>query len=322
LATWNTVKAEVDAAGGNLDGVRRTKLLAVEAVTHRPLIIYATDFLHPEKVRACQGQVGLAAEDKEGFIEVTSRLSGDQLDVLLHSPGGEPEAAESIVEILRSKFRSIRFVVPDAAKSAAAMLALSGDEILMDATSELGPTDPQMLVPRDAQTVIAPAHAILEQFRKAEADLSANPNKTPVWLPILRLYGPSLLIECENAINLTKTLVADWLERYMFAGQDDARKKASGIAEELGSQSRFLSHGRRIGIQHLKDLGVKVANLADDAQLQKAVWELYTAISLTFEFTGAFKLFENGHGDALIRLVQTLKLPLPQPLPPQPRPDS
>ncbi|KKL85523.1 hypothetical protein LCGC14_1953850, partial [marine sediment metagenome] len=61
----------------------------------------------------------------------------------LHSPGGLPEATDSLVEIVRSKFRHIRFIIPSVAKSAATMFALSGDKLLMERSAELGPIDPQ-----------------------------------------------------------------------------------------------------------------------------------------------------------------------------------
>jgi ClpP class serine protease len=61
---------------------------------------------------------------------------------------------------LRNKFAHIRFIIPSLAKSAATMLVMSGDEILMDTGAELGPIDPQM---QTASGSYAPAGAILDQ---------------------------------------------------------------------------------------------------------------------------------------------------------------
>ena len=69
--------------------------------------------------------------DKDGFYEITRNIDSDEIDIFLHSPGGSAEATESIVEMLRSKFRNIRFIISGTAKSAATMLALSGNTILM-----------------------------------------------------------------------------------------------------------------------------------------------------------------------------------------------
>jgi len=80
---------------------------------------------------------------------------------------------ESIVESLRSKFTHIRLVIPSHAKSAATMMAMAADEIIMDDDAELGPIDPQMLTANG----FSPAEAIKEQFLKASQEIAADPKK-------------------------------------------------------------------------------------------------------------------------------------------------
>ena len=116
----------------DLDGVRRAKIRAVAAHTGRPLLIYAVDFFNQHKIIACAGEINLDFRDKNGFEECTHNITGTSLDVLLHSPGGLAEAAESIVQLLRARFSDVRFIVPSMAKSAATMLALSGNVLVMD----------------------------------------------------------------------------------------------------------------------------------------------------------------------------------------------
>ena len=73
----------------------------------------------------------------------------------------------------------------------------------MDERSELGPTDPQMLVNRDGQRIVAPAHSIKDQFKLASKEITTDPQRLTPWLPILRQYGPSLLSECDGSLNLS-----------------------------------------------------------------------------------------------------------------------
>src|SRR5206468_2601500 len=192
----------------------------------------------------------------EGFLEVTRELPKGPLDVIIHSPGGTAEAAESIVTLLRARFDPIRFIVPIAAKSAATMLAMSGNVVSGDTVTELGPIDPQFRIARPDRVVLAPAHAIKMQFAKAEAEIKKDPAKLATWIPILNQYGPSLLVECDLQIALSQQLVSQWLEKYMFAGQSDAAKKAAEIAAFLGDWGQFGSHGRAIGIDELEKKGV------------------------------------------------------------------
>jgi hypothetical protein len=64
-------------------------------------------------------------------------------DLWLESPGGDAHAAYKLAVYLRTKFESVTVVVPDFAKSAATLLALAGDNIVMGRCAELGPLDMQ-----------------------------------------------------------------------------------------------------------------------------------------------------------------------------------
>jgi hypothetical protein len=91
----------------------------------------------------------------------------------------------------------------------------------------------------------------VDQFEAAQTLLATDASKLPAWLPILQQYGPSLYKEALNAIELSKTLVEDWLTRYMFQGEPDGKSKATEIAAFLSNHNEFKSHGRRIGREKL-----------------------------------------------------------------------
>jgi ClpP class serine protease len=111
-------------------------------ITQRPVLLYGVEMFNPGKINATQGNIVIDLTDKEGFLEALRGVTGNNIDVILHSPGGSPEATESLVGLLRRRFKSIRFIIPNVAKSAATMMAMSGDEIILGIDAELGPTDP------------------------------------------------------------------------------------------------------------------------------------------------------------------------------------
>lgn len=258
--------------------------------------------------------------DKIGFKTVTDNIPPSNLDVLIHSPGGYAEAAESLVQQLRGKYTSIRFLVPSFAKSAATMFVMAGNEILMDTDAEVGPIDPQMRT----QTGTSPAEAILEQFQKAQAELQQDATKLPSWMPILTQLGPSLLVDCGHAIDLAKALVKTWTKSYMLSGDPDAEAKSTKIADYLSEHTKFKSHSRPVKIADLVPLGVKVTDIRTTAPLYLAVDELYCCLDILLGNTNVYKIFENSAGDALIRqsgLIQAQIIqaaPAPSPRPPQP----
>ena len=85
---------------------------------------------------------------------------GETLAVILDTPGGVVEVVERIVRVLRHHYAEVKFIIPDKAMSAGTVLAMSGDDILMDYHSCLGPIDPQL--EKDGRLV--PALSYLSQF--------------------------------------------------------------------------------------------------------------------------------------------------------------
>ena len=271
-----------------VDIYRRSKIKAVQDLTVRPLIVYATACTVPKPVHPAM--LMIEPGDMTGFQAITQYIKGKKLDILLHSPGGYPDATEELVKMLRRQFDDIRLIIPAFAKSAATMLAMSGNEILMAPDAELGPIDPQMRTVNGT----SPAIAILELFQKAQAEIAADPPKLAGWVPILSQMGPSLIIDCEHAIKLSGDLVETWVREYMFTGEQDASAKAKKIADYLGDHKNFKSHGRAIKIPELVAQGVKVKDLSSmGAALHDAVTILYCSIDIMLSNTGVFKLFEN-----------------------------
>jgi hypothetical protein len=267
------------------------------------------------------GKLGRIRPVTQAYYQSEKLFFGKALDVLIQSPGGSAEAAEAIIELLRSRFSNIRLIIPDQAKSAATMMSCAADQLLMDEKSELGPIDPQMIIVRgDKQVIRAPAQAIVDQFDLARKSISENPANLPVWLPIIQTMGPSLLMECENADRLSRELVKSWLERYMFRDDGDRVAKATKASEYLAKSQEHLSHGRRIGIEQLQQLNFNILDTRTVPELQSAIWNLFLSIMLTFDNSAAFKITENGHGRALIRQIIVQQIQIPTQQQPQPKP--
>src|SRR5262249_46262744 len=74
-----------------------------------------------------------------------------ELDLLLVSNGGDPTVAWRGVSLIRERTKKFSVLVPQAAYSAATLIALGADEIVMHPHGNLGPTDPQIHAPRKGQ---------------------------------------------------------------------------------------------------------------------------------------------------------------------------
>lgn len=233
-------------------------------------------------------------------MEVCHGLKSPDLDLILHSPGGSPEAAEAIVSYLRSRFSNIRVIVPQLAMSAATMVACAANQIVLGKHSSLGPTDPQILVPTSLGVRAAPAQAILNQFDLAQKEC-ADPTKLPAWLPMLSQYGPDLLVQCESALEMSRELVRKWLKSYMFSGKADREKRVESVSDWLADHMNFKSHARHIPREEIEKQQLSVIRLEEDQRFQDLVLSVFHATTHTVTGTPAVKIVENQNGRAFIK---------------------
>lgn len=324
MPTWSGILQELQQSIRNgqvdFDGVRRKYLTALHVYTGRDVILYATKWTIPDP-NVPPVLLSINDEDLQGIMEVICGLNGSELDLIIHSPGGSPMAAEGIVTYLRSKFSNIRVVVPQLAMSAATMIACAGDSILMGKHSFLGPIDPQLQLSTSLGARSVPAQAVLDQFDRAVKECQ-DPSKLAAWMPMLSQYGPDLLAVCENSIGMARDLVRGWLRQYMFHSDPQAARKARRIADWLSQHNYFKSHGRHIPRTELVNRGLVVEQLEDDQNLQDLVLSVFHATTHTFGGP-TVKIIENHLGKAFIKQVRPVQIVAPSaPSVPQPSPQA
>lgn len=298
------------SAPSPFDVVRRKYLAMLSAYTERTTIIYYSGWMenrHPPDA------IQIHLVDVGGLMEACSNVVKDrQLDLFLHSPGGHPDAAESLMGYLRTQFDDIRVIVPMAAMSAATMMALAADEIVMGAHSQLGPIDPQFSVQTPEGPRSAPGQAIKDQFEMAKQQCQ-DPANLPAWVPLLRSLAPGLLSMTEHARDQSEEIVFQALSKHMFKGLDNPERKAKEVAAWFADFSYFRSHGRRVSRDDAKAKGVVVNDLEDDQTLQDLVLSVHHATMHTLSATPTAKIVENHLGRAWIRHSGTLQVQVQEP---------
>lgn len=318
MPSWGVILKEINDLGQNpnaFDLVRRKYIASQHTLSKRALILYATKWTMPG---VPPEMVSVSDIDLQGFMEVVHGVKETELDLILHSPGGSPAAAEACIHYLRSKFKHIRAFIPHAAMSAATMMACAADEIVMGDHSFLGPIDPQLIMQTTLGPRAIPAQAVLDQFEKAK-DECADPKRLPAWLPMLQQYGPDLLVQSENVLALSQEIVRNWLSAYMFNGEADGPDRAKKIAGWLANHKNFKIHGRYLNREQLRDQGLKIVNLEANKQQDDFILSIYHATSHTFTGSGVVKIIENHLGNAFINAVQQVVVQPPPTPPPQPQ---
>ena len=305
MPTWGNILGEIRQSiqkGDQqaFDTIRNKYLSQHAALTGRDTIIYASRWTSGD---APPNLVSITDEDIHAFMEAISGLKNDSLDLILHSGGGSAEATDAIVSYLRQKFKHIRIIIPQAAMSAGTMLACSADVIVMGKQSSIGPIDPQFILQTSVGLQAIPAHAILEQFKRAQEDCTLNPKNLNSWLPMLNQYGPALLVRCQDQIDFGKELVGNWLKAYMFKGETEVIPDQ--IAEYLSNHANFKTHGKHISLEKASEIGLKILPLESDQQLQDSVLSAFHATMHAFSSTNTAKVVANQNGNCFLKQFQT-----------------
>lgn len=150
----------------------------------------------------------------------------ENLDLLIDSGGGDIDATSKIVKLLKSHCTKFYAIVPFFAKSAATLLALGADEIVMCKSGELGLVDPQV---RDPHTGLwIPAHSIKEALKFIE-----ETEDPLVKLSMADKLPPLLMGAFRDAQNAARQYLEEALEKL-----GDKKEKCLETFTK-----KFLSHG-------------------------------------------------------------------------------
>lgn len=297
MASWSELQndlAQIPAAqrGDWIKARIDSELSALAAITNLNVIVYASSYLQKPQVPGIY--LSITPEDINGFLSALYKMDSSKgLLLVLHTPGGSADAAETIVRYLWSKFKSITTLIPTYAMSAGTMIALASDRLVMGRQSQLGPTDPQFFI----GGVPYSAHSIVKQFEEARSDIIATPNAARAWAPVLQPFGPALLQEARKALTHGQTLVAEWLRARMFKAETrrHAREWAKKAAKDF-SGSHHGSHGHRIDRDEARSLRLMIDDLEPDPSLQTAALTLYHALTIAFENGPAVKMIVSTNG--------------------------
>lgn len=292
------------------DTIRRKYLKELHDYTKRDTIMISSGFSISFKSQNIPDYLfSITNEDIHGMMSAMHGLKGDELDLIIHSPGGIPEAAEQIVNYLRKKYDHIRAIIPQNAMSAATMIACACDEIIMGKHSAIGPIDPQIKINTLKGQYTAPAQSILDEFNLAKAEMLKDPKTAPLWVRKIDGYPIGFLKVCENVINLSKNIVSLWLENWMLKDEPKKKKLSTSISNWLGDTNLHKIHSRPIDINQAKSKGLKVKPLEEDNKLQDKILSVFHSSMATHTFTNCTKFIENHNGKGAYIVVEIKPMP-------------
>lgn len=203
------------------------------------------------------------------------------LAIVLDTTGGVVEVVERMVNTIRHHYGEAIFIVPDRAMSAGTVFVMSGDRILMDYFSCLGPIDPQ-LQKEDGKLI--PALSYLNQFERL-CEKAARGELTSAEYALLEKLDLAELHQFEQARDLSVDLLKKWLSAFKFKDWKvtETRKqpvtaelkaaRAEEIAVVLSDNKKWHSHGRGISMETLRgeEINLRIDDLSENMELARAV---------------------------------------------------
>ncbi len=291
MGNWNNIYDEIRNTQSQFDYVRLKYLEELSKYTHRNTIAYYSSWLNKPHA----DNLDINDSDMNGFMNCVHELDCQiGLDLILHTPGGDPSAAEIIVHYLREKFNNdIRIIVPQLAMSAGTMIACAGKEIIMGRQSSLGPIDPQFNG--------IPAYNIRQEFEEAKEDLKDHPENAQYWAIKLQQYPAAFMKTAIDAMNLSEDLVRQWLGTCMFNENDDG--VIDSIVSTLSNHDMSKIHGRHLTADYCKGIGLKVVMMEDDNELQDKILSVHHAYMITLDATSTIKVIENQNKKSIISVL-------------------
>jgi hypothetical protein len=248
-------------------------LVDLESYFDSDVIFYYGE-IHPSYEKLFRDFIEILKEEKPGR---------NRLTILLNTPGGSAETVEKMVEIIRHHYDEVYFIVPDFAMSAGTIFCMSGDKIYMDYSSSLGPIDPQVF----NGTTYVPALGYLDKVNEL-LEKARNNELSHAEFLILQNQDLAMLRVYEQARDLTIDLLKKWLVEHKFKDWkmhrthpnkkgksvtlEEKERRAGEIADMLGNNKIWHSHGRMINIKTLVNiLKLEIEDYSENEKLRPLI---------------------------------------------------
>lgn len=247
---------------------RKKLYTKLEELRNNPLIAYVTSIraginaqMGGDSISEIIKQINLIPQDKK------------EIDFLIISNGGDPICSLRIINVLRERFEKINVLVPYVAYSAATLLALGADEIIMHPFSNLGPVDPQMVqtqqLPNGQTITKAFAAEDLKyyfSFVKDDVGITDQNALSSVFNVLTNEVSPTAIGASKRSNQLSISLSEKLLSSHM-----KDINKASSISKAL--MSSFYHHGYAVSRSEAKKIGLNV--IEPDKEIERILWDIW-----------------------------------------------
>lgn len=197
----------------------------------------------------------------------------EKIDLFLYSRGGAVEVPWKMISMLREFCSNLSVLIPYRAHSAATMIALGCDQILMGSKGELGPIDPAMSrITQDGGTAMEEQIRVEDVmsfvgFLKEKAGLGDQTALASNVSILAEKLTPQLL----GSIYRTHSHIRMVARKLLTARSQRMDDQQIGLIIESLAEKTYL-HGHGIGRREAKELGLPMVD--PPQEVEEAMWAL------------------------------------------------
>lgn len=292
-------------------GYNERKVLFDEIVRkrQRPLITYVTSIrpgmssmMTGDSIRPIIDQLNQIPQEKK------------KVDFLIISNGGDQITSLRIMGLLRERFERVTVMLPYVAYSAATILSLGADEIIMHPYSNLGPVDPQLTTSHTTpsgttERLSFSPEDIVNYIEFLKTDVNANKEQMMTAIqPLLEQVGALNIGSSKRSQRLNLSL-----SEKMLGFHIDKKKKIKEIAKALNSS--FYHHGYAVGRSEAIKIGLPVASPNND--LEDLLWRVWldyeSEMKCNENFNVINEVLANPNAAAAINAIPVINMPANMP---------
>lgn len=270
-----------------------TKLQQARGGTH--VIAYLTSTRGNLEVQMAMDAVPRIYEHLKGIKTPRDKT---RIDIFIHSNGGDGIVPWRIVTLAREFCFELNVLVPHRAFSAATLLALGADHVVMHPMGILGPTDPTVFGPfnppnpQNAQQLLGISVEDVSSYIglvKEDVGIRHEDELVQAFRVLAEKVHPLALGNVKRSTSQSRMMGAKLLKQ---RGTNDpmADHDVAEIVDKL--TSRLYYHGHPISrTEAREELGLKFVNDAQPAEAD-AMWALYEAYNAEMRLDEEFQFIQ------------------------------
>lgn len=289
---------------------RKNMYSEITRLRNRPLICYVTS-IRPNL--SCN----MAGDAIPSIIEQIESIPEEEkeIDFLIISNGGDPITSLRIISLLRERFDRIGVLLPYVAYSAATILSLGADEIVMHRYSNLGPIDPQLTVSHNNEYGIRENLQFSSEdlrnyvdFIRSDVGITDQQYIVSAIAPLLKEVGALSIGNAKRSQQLSILL-----SEKMLGGHFADNAKVKSIARTLNSS--YYHHGYAVGRKEAADMGLPIT--FPSRELEKLLWSVWKDFDAEMKCEKPFEvireLMDDPKADSIISQASIVDFPVNTP---------